>query len=80
MFFDVIRREASIQRLNVLHLSDARHKLRTKQPTSVLELFLRGRGSQTALSLLVEGPYRHFADPQWQYTLLPLCNIVGQLM
>lgn len=66
--------------MNVLQLSDARYKIRSNQPTSVLELFLRGRGSQTALSLLVEGPYRNFADPQWQYTLLPLANIVGQLM
>lgn len=72
--------DASIQRLSVLQLSDSRYKQRSPNPTTILEQFLRGKGAITGLSLLVEGPYRNFGDPHWQFTLVPLVNIIGQLL
>lgn len=79
-FFAFFFRDASIHRLSILQLSDYRYKHRSNQPTTILEQFLRGRGSQTAISLLVKGPYRDFGDLHWQFTLLPLTNIIGQLL
>lgn len=73
-------RDASIHRLSILQLSDFRYKHRSKQPTTILEQFLRGKGSQTAISLLIKGAYRDFGDLHWQFTLLPLTTIIGQLL
>lgn len=63
-----------------MQLSDMPPYKRPLQPVTLLELFLRGKGSQTALTLLIESQYRNLADPQWQNTLLPLVTIVGQLV
>lgn len=73
-------RDASIHRLSVLQLSDFRYKHRSNQSTTILEQFLRGKGSQAAILLLVKGPYRDYGDLHWQFTLLPLTNIIGQLL
>lgn len=73
-------RDASIHRLSVLQLSDCRYKHRSKHPTTILEQFLRGRGSQAGITLLIKGAYRDFGDLHWQFTLLPLTTIIGQLL
>lgn len=65
----------------MLQLTDSLHNVyKTNQRISLLELFLRGKGSITGLSLLVERPYRNISETQWQYTLLPLTTIIGQLV
>jgi len=65
----------------LIQLSDTRQYInRPQQATSLLEMFLRAKGSHTAIALLAEGHYRHVTDPQWQFSLLPLITIVGQLV
>lgn len=65
----------------MIQLSDSRHYMtRATHPMSLLELFLRGKGSQTGMVLFSEGPYRNLTDSQWQYVLLPLVTIIGQLV
>lgn len=73
-------RDASIHRLSILQLFDYRYKHRSNQPTTILEQFLRGRGSQMAISLLVEGAHSDVGDLHWQFTLLPLTTTIGQLL
>ncbi|XP_055713609.1 nuclear pore complex protein Nup160 homolog [Phlebotomus papatasi] len=73
--------DSSINRLNNLHLSDARqYLLKTTQPCSLLELFLKSKGWQMTLEHYVSGNYRMLMDNKQQMTLLPLATIVGQLV
>lgn len=79
-FFRFCCRDASIQRLGGMQLTDARYKVRTTNPTTILEQFLRGRGAITGLSLLMDDAHCSVSEINWQYTLVPLVNIIGQLM
>ncbi|XP_059616440.1 nuclear pore complex protein Nup160 homolog [Phlebotomus argentipes] len=73
--------DSSINRLNALQLSDARqYLLKTNQPCTLLELFLKSKGWQMALSHYTCGNYRMLTEHQGQTTLLPLATIVGQLV
>lgn len=80
LYYRFYCRDASIQRLGNLKLTDARYKMRSTQSSTILEQFLRGRGSAVALPLLCENSKLNPNDTTWQFTLLPLMNIVGQLM
>lgn len=73
-------RDASINRLSHLHLSDGRYKQRSNNVSTILEQFLRGKGAVIGLSLLVESDQWKLNDFSWQCTLIPLSNIIAQLM
>lgn len=75
----IVHRNASIQRLSELRLSDYRYKHRPNHVTTVLDQFLRGKGAQTAISMLANSEKNEFISPLWQNTLLPLTKIIGQL-
>lgn len=73
-------RDASVQKLTTLQLSDCRYKSRPSHPTTLLEQFLRGKGLEAGVWLLLQDHCRDFEDSQWKNTLLPLTSIVGQLL
>lgn len=62
-----------------MQLSDPRQIQRSVQPITLLELFLRGKGIVTGLSML-NLQFKKLADQQWQNTLVPLVKIIGQLV
>lgn len=72
-------RESSLQRLATLQLSDPRQVQRSVQPITLLELFLRGKGICTGLSML-NLQFKKLTDQQWQNTLVPLVKVIGQLV
>lgn len=74
-----MNRESSLQRLATLQLSDPRHIQRSVQPITLLELFLRGKGIVTGLSML-NLQFKKLIDQQWQNTLVPLVKVIGQLV
>lgn len=75
-----IHRDASIQKLSTLQLSDCRYKSRPNHPTTLLEQFLRGKGLEAGVWLLLQEDCRDLNNFQWKNTLLPLTSIVGQLL
>ncbi|XP_055326409.1 nuclear pore complex protein Nup160 homolog isoform X2 [Sitodiplosis mosellana] len=72
--------DASIQKLSTLQLSDCRYKSRPNHPTTLLEQFLRGKGLEAGVWMLLQDQCRDITDFQWKNTLLPLASIVGQLL
>lgn len=69
-----------MQRLNILQLTDSRYYVsRAQHSMSLLEMFLRGRGAKYSLALFADAQ-QNTSDVQWQFTLLPLVTIVGQLV
>lgn len=69
-----------MQRLNIVHHTDSRYYVsRAQHSMSLLEMFLRGKGAQHSLALFAEGQ-QNVSEVQWQFTLLPLVTIVGQLV
>lgn len=74
-------RDASIQKLSTLQLSDCRYRSRPKHLTTLLEQFLRGKGLETGMWMLLQDRCRRdLSDFQWKNTLLPLAAHVGQLL
>uniref|UniRef100_A0A1B0CGF9 Putative nuclear pore complex nup160 component n=1 Tax=Lutzomyia longipalpis TaxID=7200 RepID=A0A1B0CGF9_LUTLO len=74
--------DSSINRLNSLQLSDARQfMLKTTEPCSLLELFLKNRGWHMMLQHYMSGNFRTpINESQTETTLLSLATIVGQLV
>ncbi|GAB0094315.1 Nuclear pore complex protein Nup160 homolog [Sergentomyia squamirostris] len=74
--------DSSINRISSLQLSDTRqYLLKTTQPCSLLELFLKSKGWIMTLAHYVSGNYRmQLVENQEQMALLPLATIVGQLV
>lgn len=72
-------RDASIQRLSDLQISDCRYKHRPNCPTTVMDQFLRGRGLQSAIFIMASDEEADFTIPFWKNTLLSLSKIVGKL-
>ncbi|XP_055383036.1 nuclear pore complex protein Nup160 homolog [Condylostylus longicornis] len=73
--------ESSIQRLNLLQLTETRPNLSAQiHSAPLLRVFLSSKGLYTALALFSEGPFKTLQDLQWQYTLIPLVTIISQLI
>lgn len=80
-YFFLIIRDASIQKLSTLQLSDCRYRSRSNHLTTLLEQFLRGKGLEVGMWMLLQDRCRRdVSDFQWKSTLLPLAANVGQLL
>ncbi|XP_037936413.1 nuclear pore complex protein Nup160 homolog isoform X2 [Teleopsis dalmanni] len=75
--------ETSVQRLNLLQLSNGSGRIYTSGGKSyaapLLRVFLNAKGLYTSLALYADN-FKTLANPTWQNTLLPLTTIVSQLI
>uniref|UniRef100_A0A1I8PEF6 Nuclear pore complex protein Nup160 homolog n=1 Tax=Stomoxys calcitrans TaxID=35570 RepID=A0A1I8PEF6_STOCA len=75
--------ESSIQRLNLLQLTTGSGRIYSNggkcNSAPLLQIFLNAKGLYTALALFADN-FKVLENVTWQQTLMPLANIVSQLI